>query len=165
MQRSGDVTVQCSRYSGRFVINNTVSASIEGLHFFGCGGNTVNRVKKFTVQDTTFDGIMEGNGSALIINKVTCAKIVSSSFLHNAPGPEFTETLHATFSNVDIISCKFMHNQGSVLFGQNIQLHINGSIFCYNNDGVLFTLESTVNIDNSNFHNNTAYGSVGVMTS
>ena len=111
MQRSGDVTVQCSRYSGRFVINNTVSASIEGLHFFGCGGNTVNRVKKFTVQDTTFDGIMEGNGSALIINKVTCAKIVSSSFLHNAPGPEFTETLHATFSNVDIISCKFMHNQ------------------------------------------------------
>ena len=163
-QRSGTVTIQCSRYSGRFVINNTASVSIKGLHFFGCGGNTVNRVKEFSVQDTTFDG-MESSGSALVINEVISAKIVSTSFLRNTPGVESVKTLHTTFSNVAVISSKFMHNLGGAIFGQNIRLHIGGSTFCDNNDGVLFTSESTVNVDNSTFCNNIAYGSGGVMVS
>ena len=51
-QHNETVYVECTSQSGMFVINETTNASIKGLHFIGCGGNTVTQVEQFTLEDT-----------------------------------------------------------------------------------------------------------------
>ena len=55
--------------SGRFILNETTFALVKGLHFIGCGGNTVTQVKQFILEDTIFHGV-EGRGTALVLNEV-----------------------------------------------------------------------------------------------
>ena len=80
------VTVECKSQSGRFVVYDTTFASIKCLYFNGCGGNTVNKANELLVEDTIFQGVEEGRGTALVLNEVNFAKIIGSSFISNTPG-------------------------------------------------------------------------------
>ena len=128
------IFVECSTRSGRFHISETASISINGLHFIGCGSNNVSQVNWLTITSSTFQGVQEGN-TVLVLNKVSAATIVSCSFLSNSlhypiigsnnfPGDEILDyvyqrstpsgMLYVAFSNVSIISSKFMHNRADI---------------------------------------------------
>ena len=79
---SKTVFVACDDQLARFDINEVNLVSMRGLHFVGCGGNTVSNVEMFKVEDTLFQGV-EGGGTALLLNEVTTANIIRSEFLFN----------------------------------------------------------------------------------
>ena len=136
------VTVECKSQSGRFVVYETIFASIKSLHFNGCGGNTVNKANELLVEDTIFQGVEEGRGTALVLNEVNFAEITGSSFISNTPGvnsehhyvrefitdPDILQKLaleeddHVTVggallttsSNVSVISTKFVLNEAEI---------------------------------------------------
>ena len=51
------VVIECASQSARLVVNETIFISIKGLHFVGCGGNTVTTVEELVVENTTFQGV------------------------------------------------------------------------------------------------------------
>lgn len=51
------IYVECVTESERFNISKITFASIEGLHFIGCGGNMITKVDQLTISDTIFQGI------------------------------------------------------------------------------------------------------------
>ena len=65
-------------------LNQSQCIRITNLEFTGCGGNLVNEVKEFVVQDTTFEG-QEDTGTALELIETT-AQIVNSTFVSNRKG-------------------------------------------------------------------------------
>ena len=112
---SKTVFVVCDDQFARFDINEVNLVSIRGLHFVGCGGNTVSNVEMFTVEDT-----IEGGGTALLLNEVTTAIIIRSEFLFN--GHHYSRNSSSEQSEVDggalnvvtsrnilISSCKMKH--------------------------------------------------------
>jgi hypothetical protein len=162
IEGNGTVFVACASQSGRFNISKTTFATINNLHFVGCGGNRVTQVEHFIVEDTIFEGV-EGRGTALVLNEVTDASIARSSFLSNTHGSTFEHhdiinfiyvedvlnylylnrnpslavggALYTAFSNVSIVSSRFTDNRaeiGGALFAHNSSLHVDGSIFNYN---------------------------------
>ena len=81
------VYVECISPSARFVINETVFALIEDLHFIGCRGNKVNRVEQLVLVNTTFQGVNGSESmvtSVLELNRVAFATIVRSLFSSNS---------------------------------------------------------------------------------
>ena len=186
---SGTVFVECGSQSGRFNISDITFAAIKGLHFIGCGGNIVSNVEQFIIEDTIFQGMQKGKGTALVLNKVSNTSIGQSYFLSNTilQYSNFTRNqnyfyltgnisladagaLHAVFSNVLIVNTTFTHNSaefGGALLAHNSSLRIIGSTYSYNYanfGGVIATSDSSVDIDNSTFSLNTANISGGVMT-
>ena len=153
-------------------------------------------MEKFTVEDSIFEGV-EGRGTALVLNQVTDANIARSSFLSNTHGNTFEHheispyasaqkvlkylylnrdpslavggALYTAFSNVSIVSSKFIDSRaeiGGALFVYNSSLHVVGSTYSYNKAsfaGVMITSESSINIKNSNFIGNAAMIYGGVM--
>ena len=74
--------------------------------------------------------------------------------------------LYTSFSNVSIISCKFMHNRGGALAAYNSSLYLARSTYSNNTaniGSVMVTSGSTIYIDNNAFINNTAQYFGGVM--
>ena len=159
---SGTVFVECDSQSGRFNISETTFATVQGLHFIGCGGNRVSQVEQFIVEDTIFQGV-EGRGTALVLNEVSAASIVRSLFHSNTHSstfenhdiPPYTSdqdilnylylnrnaslavggALYTAFSNVSIVSSQFTHNTaeiGGALFADNSSLHVVGSTYSCN---------------------------------
>ena len=182
------IFVECSTRSGRFHISKTTSVSINGLHFIGCGSNNVSQVNWLTITSSTFQGVQEGN-TVLVLNEVSVATIVSCSFLSNSlhlkinvstinSVNEFLDyvyfqrstsrgMLYVAFSNVSIISSKFMHNRadiGGALVAHNSSLYLARSTYSNNTanfGGVMVTFGSTVDMDNNTFINNVAlYGAM-----
>ena len=159
---SGTVFVECDSQSGRFNISETTFATVQGLHFIGCGGNRVSQVEQFIVEDTIFQGV-EGRGTALVLNEVSAASIVRSLFHSNTHSSTFENhdissyasdqdilnylylnrnaslevggALYTAFSNVSIVSSQFTHNTaeiGGALFAHRSSLHVVGSTYSYN---------------------------------
>ena len=194
---NGTVFVKCGSQSGRFNISETIFAMVKDLHFVGCGGSRVSQVEQFVVEDTIFEGV-EGRGTALVLNEVTDASIAKSSFLSNVHASTFEYhispyasdqeilnylleylnrnpsfavggAVYTAFSNVSIVSSKFIHNRaeiGGALFAHNSSLHMDGSTYSYNKatvGGAIITSESLINIKNGNFIENTAVVYGGVM--
>ena len=183
------VFVECSSYSGRFHISETTSFSIMDLNFIGCGCNNVSQVKRLTITRSTFQGVQEEN-TVLMLNDVSVATIVETAFLSNSLDHlnisgfiKFTETLdyvffqrstpigalYVAFSNVSVISSRFMHNRadiGGALVIHNSSLQLTRNIF-HNNTanfgGVMVTYESTIHMENNAFINNAAQQNGGVM--
>ena len=184
----GSVLIKCTSWSGRFEINQTAIVSISGLHFMGCGGNSVSQVNHFTLKDTTFQG-QEGSGTALVLNEVVVASIISCSYLHNTKGntvqgfkvPEFIlrSFVHseerkaggaviATHSNIQVEDTTFERNSAdfgmSIFIGKQSNASINNSRFFHEASpsgfGVLFVdHDCSVQVSNSTFYNNTiGYG-------
>ena len=161
------VFVECGSQSGRFNISDTTFATIRELHFIGCGCNRVSRVEQFIVEDTIFRGV-EGRGTALVLNEVTAASIVRSSFLANTHGSTFEQhdissdtvdqevlnyvylnrnpslavggALYTVFSNVSIVGSKFTDNTAEM----------GGALFAQNNSS-LHVVGSTYNNNRASF--------------
>ena len=186
------VFVECSTYSGTFHISETTSVSINGLHFIGCGSNNISQVNWLTITSSTFQGVQEGN-TVLVLNEVSVATIDKCSFLSNSLhypifGPFVklygvkildyvyfqrstpSGTLYVAFSNVSIISSKFMHNRadiGGALVAHNSSLHLARSTYSNNTanfGGVMVTFGSTVDMDNNTFINNVAQSAGAMVT-
>ena len=167
------VIIECPSQSERFVIQGTSIASMRGLNFIGCGGNTVTTVKELTVEDTIFQGVDgEGRGTALVLNEVNITKIMRCSFISNRPGVnsmryyagEFIKNpidlykfrleeddfvsvggaLLVTFSDVSVINSEFIHNAAAM-------------------GGVLLAYQSRIHITESTCTYNRAYILGGVM--
>ena len=183
------VFVECSSYSGRFHISETTSFSIMDLNFIGCGCNNVSHVKRLTITRSTFQGVQEEN-TVLMLNDVSVATIVETAFLSNSLYyPIITGfikltkildyvyfqrstpigALYVAFSNVSIISSRFIQNRadiGGALVIHNSSLQLTRNIFnnnAANFGGVMVTYESTIHMDNNAFINNAAQQIGGVM--
>ena len=190
---NGTVFVECVNQSGRFNIIGSEFAAIKGLHFVGCGGNSLSQVKQFVVEDTVFEGV-EGRSTALVLNEVIAASIERSSFLSNTRIVRTTPkifndqldilkyiyqdqnsslavggALYAVSSNVLVVNSEFTDNTadiGGALFAHNSSLHVLGSTYSNNHagyGGVMTTSESSISIDNSTFTDNTAEVHGGVL--
>ena len=186
------VFVECSTHSGRFHISETASVSINGLHFIGCGSNNVSQVNWLTITSSTFQGVQEGN-AVLVVNEVSTATIVRCSFLSNslhypiiAHGGFYSEyelvdyvysrqstpsgMLYVAFSNVSIISSKFVHNRadiGGALVAHNSSLQLARNTYSNNTanfGGVMVTSGSTIDMDNNAFINNVAQSAGAMVT-
>ena len=121
-QNNEDVFIECTSQSGKIDITEAIFASIAGLNYVGCGGNTVTQVGQFIREDAIFEGV-EGKDRALVLNEVPVASIIRCSFLFNTNGgrlePEIpSETaggaLSTAFSNVWIDSISFDSNRAQV---------------------------------------------------
>ena len=184
------VFVECSNHSGGFHISETTSVSINGLHFIGCGSNNVSQVTWLTITSSTFQGVQEGN-TVLVLNEVSTATIDRCSFLSNSLhyqiirgyyyGDELLDyvysrrstpsgMLYVAFSNVSIISSKFMHNRadiGGALVAHNSSLQLARSTYSNNTanfGGVMVTSGSTIDMDNNTFINNVAQSGGAMVT-
>ena len=190
-QENETVMIECMSPNERFIVNETTFATIKRLHFIGCGGNTVTRVKELVIEDTIFQGVEEGRGTALVLYQVNFTKIRECSFISNTPGNnserhrigEFIRdpiilrylrleeddlvtvggALLTTSSNVSFTNTKFVSNEaeiGGVLLAYKSIISISQCAHSYNRalygGGVMATVESSVNIDNSIFSNNVA---------
>ena len=191
-QGNKTVMIECMSPNERFIVNETTFATIKGLHFIGCGGNTVTRVEELVVEDTIFQGVEgEGRGTALVLNEVNVTKIRECSFISNTPGNnserhrvgEFIRdpiilrylgleeddlvsvggALLTTSSNVSVTKTKFISNEaeiGGVLSAYKSIISISQCTYSNNRalhgGGVMATVESSVNIDNSIFSKNVA---------
>ena len=143
-QENEIVKIVCQSQSGRFIVNETTFASIKGLHFIGCGGNTVTTVEELVVEDTIFQGVEgDGRGTALVLHEVNFTKIIKCLFISNTHGVnaerhrvgEFIRdpiilryalgleeddlvsaggALFTTSSNVSVINTNFVHNEAEI---------------------------------------------------
>ena len=184
------IFVECSTRSGRFHISETAFVSINGLHFIGCGSNNFSQVNWLTITSSTFQGVQEGN-TVLVLNKVSTATIVKCSFLSNSLHyPIITQDfvfedeildyvyqrstpsgmLYVAFSNISIISSKFMHNRadiGGALVVHNSSLYLARSTYSNNTanfGGVMVTSGSKIDMDNNTFINNVAQTGGAMVT-
>ena len=131
------VFVECISRLGRFDISETISVSIKSLNFIGCGSNRVSRVTWLMIADSTFRGVKD-QSTVLEINNVSTTKIVRSMFLNNTLEHYDSNTslylesydevldciyhqqntssgvLYTAFSNVSVVSCRFMYNRADI---------------------------------------------------
>ena len=186
------VFVECICHLGRFNISEATSASIKGLHFISCGSNRASQVTRLTIADSIFQNV-EDNNTVLELNRVDIANVKRSQFLNNTIGYHTINistyyhspkkqldyiyhhrnrpggVLYTVFSNVSIISSRFMYNKadiGGALVAHNISVHIDSSTISYNIanfGGAMVTSASTLNIDSCTFTGNIAHVSGGVM--
>ena len=186
------VKIECQSQSGKFIVDETTFASIQGLHFIGCGGNAFTKLEELVVEDTIFEGVEgEGRGTALVLTEVNYTKIRECSFISNTPGVnserhrvgEFITdsvtlslfklreddlvsvggALFTTSSNVSVINTNFFRNEaeiGGALLAYKSIITICHCTHNYNrvlySGGVMATVESLVDIDNSAFTKNVA---------
>ena len=170
-QNSETVTIECLSQSERFIVNETTFAAIKGVHFIGCGENTVSTVEELRVEDTTFQGLEgEGRGSALVLNDVNFTKIIGCLFESNTPG---ANSQHHSVG-------EFIRDQGvlvSLRLGQNDRVSVGGALlitssnvsvtntkFVFNEakiGGVLFAYKSFISISGcTHSYNRALHGGV-----
>lgn len=161
VQNNESVIVICIGQSGRFNISVTVLTSVRGLHFTGCGSNTVTKVDLFKLEDTIFQSMY--GGRVLELNMVDAAKIVRSSFFSNSTFSVSGEFIAATNSSFDVFDSAFSAG-GGVMYTSGSSFNITSSTFT-NNTAVYnsYTSDSAFNIINSTFINNTADYDGGVL--
>ena len=139
-QDNESVFIKCMSQSGRFILNETTFALVKGLHFIGCGGNTVTQVKQFILEDTIFHG-MEGGDMALVLNEVADVSIVRSSFLSNSYG-RYKD--HSEFSGLEHV-LSYLSLEWSAQPSETVLA-----------SGALYVAFSNVWIDGTNFDRNRA---------
>lgn len=131
-----DTNIICNQL-GKFEFQDSDQIVVSNLTFIGCEGNRVVKVKKFTIDSSSFVG-----------EESYCSKRVF----------ELRE------SSVDITRSSFSGCKvGGILYLYHATLKVSESNFSNNgaiDGGVMFLHEATLNIDHSVFQNNTA-GNVG----
>ena len=184
------VFVECANHMGRFDISVVTSVSINGLHFVGCGNNSVSQAMQLTIEDVIFQSVKD-KSMVLVINDVDNANVVRSSFMHNTlknhdttiPSlsqdeleeyvyhqQDVTGVLYITASsNVSVVDSRFMHNRahtGGALVAHDSIVYIVRSTYGYNTanfGGAMVTSGSEISIDDSTFSMNSAQHSGGVI--
>ena len=191
------VFVICNNQLGRFDISETTSVSISSLNFIGCSSNRVSQVTGLTIADSIFQEVHKQNKiTVLEISNVITTSIVRCQFFNNtlehydSNSSQHLEylgrgevldyniyhqpntssgALYMAFSNVSIISCRFMYNRadiGGALVAHNSSVHIDKTTLSYNTasfGGAMVTSGSTIDVDNSIFSHNSAQVNGGVM--
>jgi predicted outer membrane repeat protein len=137
----------------------------------------VRHVEEFVVKDTKFEG-QEKSSTALEVIE-TMAQIVNSTFVSNRKGlygrcvdPNYDckygesigGAIIATNSTVDISQSRFEDNGadygGAIVAEQDSIINMIGNVFVSNNantyGGVLYSISSTIRIEASEFHSNSA---------
>ena len=183
------VFVECSTPWGRFHISETDTTSIDGIHFIGCGNNKVSQVKWLTITGSIFQSVRD-KSTVLEISEVSAATIFRSSFLSNSLQYQlYTKSfypdnfldyiyferstasgaLYSAFSNISIISSKFMHNRadiGGAMVAHNSSLYLSKNTYSNNTanyGGAMVTSGSTIYVDSNTFIYNAASHYGGVM--
>ena len=158
------IIVECTNSLARFKIIMTTFVSIKGLHFIGCGYNTLARVSQFTLEDTIFQGV-EGSGRALELRMVYAADIINSTFTHCSEITTFGYggTILVTQSSFNLTNCTFISNSAlyaGALVTINSFFSIINSTFADNSadyeDGSIYVAASSFSILSSTFTNNRA---------
>ena len=78
---SSDSVITCHHYA-KFELVGVSNVYMSGLKFIGCTGNRVESVDQFTLEDSSFVGQEDINGTALELNE-TSANLVQTSFNSN----------------------------------------------------------------------------------
>ena len=187
------IFVECTNQWGRFDISEATYASINNLHFVGCGSNRVSQVQLLTITDSTFQHVVNQR-TVLKINKVVTANIIHSHFLYNKlEYSEFSSldfdyvtlvpflerntsfilntlstVVQITVSNISFMGSTFSHNRADIgiLVAYSMSLHIDRSAYKYNDatlSGAMFIYESLIDIDHTCFTKNSAKHSGGVL--
>ena len=170
-QDSESVMIECMSPNERFIVNETTFAAIKGLHFIGCGGNTVTRVEELVVEDTIFQGVEgEGRGTALVLNEVNFTKIRECSFISNTPGNNSERHRAGEFiTDPDILWFLGLEEDdlvsvGGVLLTTSSNVSVTNTKFDSNEaeiGGVLLAYKSIISISQCTYSNNRArYGGV-----
>ena len=171
-QKNETVMIECMSPNERFVINETTFATIKGLHFIGCGGNTVTSVKHLVVEDTIFQGVEgEGRGTALVLNQVNFTKIRECSFISNTPGNNSEhhrvgEFIRDPFIFFFVLGLKEddLVSVGGALLTTSSNVSVTKTKFVFNEaeiGGVLLAYKSIISISQCTYSNNRAlYGGV-----
>ena len=174
-QINENVYVECVQRVGRFNIRNTLFASIKDLQFIGCGGNTITQVGHLLVENSAFQSI-EDSGSALVLNHITAARIIKSSFHLNVLQigsayrdiPNVIDRLFS-FGGYGFVQWVYFGRRpsrstssGGALYSAFSNVSIVNSQFSHNQaeqGGILAAHDSTVNILSSYFgHNHASFG-------
>lgn len=105
---SGTVFVNCVG-QGMFHIRDSVLISIRNLHFIGSGGNTITQVEQWLIEESTFQNIIN-SGSALVLNQVSAARLIRSSFVSNKL------PISRTYNYANLVDLLFMMSNDFVNF-------------------------------------------------
>ena len=137
----------------RFKFNHIESVHIRGITFIGCGGNTVQNVDRFILEDSTFQGSLSTR-TALVLNETIRATLLRSNFINFSLGTTYSIDLpnfYNTLGPIEVAGAlAVLHSsvviQQIVFEGNSAQL--GSTIFA---DG-----SSSVNITDSNFHHSSS---------
>ena len=129
-------TITCVS-SSRFSFDSIALVSIRNVNFMGCGGNMVNDVSEFLLQEVTFRGQPDSGTALTLIN--THAEIIDSTFVDYQFGTvmESVESLKVLTTNVVWLIVRNV--TGIVRVG-----------------GVFISTQSNITISQCRFENNTA---------
>ena len=144
-------------HESHFLFSNSQSICITNLEFIGCGGNRVENVEDFVVQNTKFKG-QENSGTALELIKVR-VHIVNCTFTFNKRG---------IYKNLKFAGLDKNGLVGGALVANHSKVNVSHSTFEGNGakfGGAIFTEHSIINIKNSTFRTNTASCCGGVICS
>ena len=163
--------IVCVNPTARFEFTNIVHVLVSGVKFIGCGGNLVESVADFTLNNTIFDGQKTLVGTALeLINSTLKAE--RSSFIFNKHQMLFaieklngTVLFHANIggavivnqSTASFLNCNFDGNRaeyGGAIYGDlTSNISIASSTFNHNSasryGGAIFTGSLTIESNDS----------------
>ena len=173
--REQTVVVSCITQTARITINETTIASIKGLHFIGCGGNTVTKVEELTVEDTIFQGVEgDGRGTALVLNEVNFTQIINCSFISNTPGINSERHYVGEYiiTNLDLLFANDLEEEdlvsvGGAIFATSSNVSVTKTKFALNEadiGGVLFAYQSIITITHCTYSYNRAYIGGAIVT-
>ena len=192
MQKDTNSTPEIVCNNSCFAFTNISNVKLSGLKLIGCTGNRIEHVNKAVLESSTIEGkndskslltIAESNVSIVSVSFLSNAvrkseynskefKMASASVVGTVGG-----ALTVTHSNLEIYNSFFeknIANIGGAIFSEaESSITINSTTFTSNyaassnrgpcSGGALFISEqSTVIIQNCNFHNNTSEGYGGV---
>ena len=189
--KNSTAQIVCAANDSHIYFSHSRYILITNLEFIGCGGNQVQHVENFVVEDTKFGG-QENSGTALELIE-TATQIVSSTFLSNRNGsywqcgalldPNSCPTditdgfiggaVIAIESTVNISQSKFENNEaeyGGAIFAVTSFINIGGNTSFINNTaislgGAILSFDSDIIMNESIFHDNTAISQGGVIFS
>ena len=174
---SGDVSVTCNQVA-KLTFVGVGMIEIEGVKFFGCGGNTVSNVNSFILVHSAFNGD-NSSTTALILNDSSAA-IRDSQFISNTVGMDVSYNNTSTDgdykqvnvsiagamritdrSDVNISRCFFdgnvAENGGALFAGNGSTVVISACTFTNTRGTVIYAIESVIEDEGSVYKNNTAF--------
>ena len=129
-------TVVCES-SSHFSFESIEFAYIRNLNFIGCGGNSVEYVHEFQLQESKFEGQVETGTSVRLIK--TTAEIVDCAFKSNQFGTIQNSVKSVILLSTDVVWLIVRNVTGNVRVG-----------------GAVISIHSNIRISQCKFENNTA---------
>ena len=166
------VFIECMDQYGKFVIGNTTSVLMRGLHFIGCDHNRVVKTENLTLEKITFQGkkasvsdshpISRTEAFALELSNVRSVKIDKSTFIYTQ------QAANIEFSTVSISSCQVLNNTGNNTINVHwSKLRCENSTFVHNkvsSYGQIVLFNSNATIQGNTFYENTG-SAIAVVSS